>query len=75
MRAAPQTIAPLMVLHPNPPPTWEEGIQALEEEIPESGRDLRDGRWLPCWVWLVRERQLVAIEVCCCFAAFCQLAE
>jgi hypothetical protein len=32
MRAAPQTIAPLMVLHPNPPPSWEEGIRALEEE-------------------------------------------
>ena len=74
MRAAPQTIAPLMVLHPNPPPTWEEGIQALEE-IPESGPDLSNGRWLPRWIWLVGERQLVAIEVCCRLAAFCQLAE
>jgi hypothetical protein len=28
MHAARQTIAPQMVLHPNPPPTLEEGIGA-----------------------------------------------
>src|SRR5271167_3274862 len=52
-----------IVLHPNPPPTWEEGIRS------------RDRCWLPCGIWLVRECELVAVEVRGCLAALRQLAE
>ena len=36
--AAPQTIAPQMVLHPNPPPIWEEGIRRQRISTTTSSR-------------------------------------
>src|ERR1700678_1721696 len=57
-----------MVLHPNPPPTLEEGISRRGAGSCARG-------WLYRLIWLVRECELVAVEVCGCFAALGQLAE
>jgi hypothetical protein len=48
MRAARRTIAPLMVLHPDPPPSLEEGTRS--DSLLPNGRRVRveDNLWRNC---------------------------